>query len=648
MSSKKRDKSDFLKELKAFRVPSEVTSEAVFLFLESLDCPRALTVSMLYQYGEHAQLAELKFDPLHYDTLVGLRDAYAATAFMSKAKFLKLGYDLDVRAFEKFSKFELLCKSTNLSLDHLATNPLFKGPVVYLHNAVIRKISQIVGEMTYQDLVDAANWGPGSTTVIPRRFASAANKFQFETGATRRLLNLLPIDAFRDSYPAWFTDVSKLEGFSFKLEIGNKVTTVPKDATANRVIAIEPGFNLWFQKAIGMYMRKRLFRYGIDLNFQSMNQSLALEGSKFLRLATIDFSSASDSVCRNVVRELFSSRMFALMDACRSHNGVLNGETVRWEKFSSMGNGFTFEIESLIFYATALCCAEYLQIPLSKGSGNTVSVYGDDVIIPIDCLELFAEMCRFYGFTMNMKKSHFASCFRESCGKHYYSGIEVTPIYLKDRLSTIPAVYRFANAVRKLAHRRNSYLSCDARFQRLFDYLASVVPRKFRLRIDLQLGDGGFISNFDEAAPTRTSQWYVTPKGLRVLSGTEGYHVKHLTDKGKTFKSGVYGLLLAHLWALERRGLKTSLFRSRIHLYEIMSPLESKVQVLAPNWREYLSPWGFSRLHPFLLQTRLREIEALAVGDLPETNNDVPVPGKSVMKFSLGWVAQWYDLGPWQ
>jgi hypothetical protein len=603
---------------------------------------------MLYRYGEHAQLAELKFDPLHYDTLVQLRDAYAATTLMSKAKFLKPGYDLDVRALEKFEKFELSCRSTNLSFVNLANNPLFKGKVVYLHNAVIRKIAKIVGEISYQDIVSAANWGPGSTTIIPRRYASATNKFQYETGATRSLLNLFPIDAFRDSYPGWFTDASKLEGFSFKIEAGNKVTTVPKDATANRVIAIEPGFNLWFQKAIGMYMRKRLLRYGVDLNFQSKNQLLALEGSKTLKLATVDFSSASDSVSRRVVRELFSSRMFTLMDACRSHFGVLDGARREWEKFSSMGNGFTFEIESLIFYATALCCAEYLQVPLSKGSGYTVSVYGDDVIIPVDCLELFAEMCLFYGFTMNMKKSHFASCFRESCGKHYYSGVEVTPIYLKDRISTIPAVYRFANAVRKLAHRRNSYLSCDVKFKPLYDYLVSVVPQKFRLRIDTMLGDGGFISNFDEAAPTKTSRYYTTPKGVRVLSGTEGYQVKHLTDKGKTFKSGVRGLLLAHLWALERRGLKTSLFRSQVLLYEIMDPLRSKVQVLAPNWSEYLTPWGFSRLHPFLLSARLREIEAIAVGDLPETNNDVPVPGKSVMKFSLGWVAQWYDLGPWQ
>jgi len=647
MSSEKRDKSALLKELKAFRVPSEVTSEAVVLFLESLSCPRALTVAMLYRSGEHAQLAELKFDPLHYDTLVKLRDAYAATALMSKAKFLESGYDLDARALEKFEKFELLCKSTNLSFNNLATHPLFKGRVVFLHNAVIRKIAKIVGEISYQDLVSAANWGPGSTTLIPKRYASAANKFQFETGATRRLLNLFPVDAFRDAYPGWFTDASKLEGFSFKSEAGNKVTTVPKDATANRVIAIEPGFNLWFQKAIGMYMRKRLLRYGVDLNFQSKNQSLALEGSTTLKLATIDFSSASDSVSRNVVRELFSPRMYTLMDACRSHFGVQDGPPRQWEKFSSMGNGFTFEVESLIFYATALCCVEYLQVPLSRDSGYTVSVYGDDVIIPVNCLELFAEMCLFYGFTMNMKKSHFASCFRESCGKHYHSGIEVTPIYLKDRLTTIPAVFRFANAVRKLAHRRNSYSSCDAKFKKLFDYLVSVIPRRFRLRIDTMLGDGGFISNFDEAVPTKTSQYYTNPKGVRVLSGTEGYRVKHLTDKGKTFKSGVYGLLLARLWALERRGLKTSLFRSRVRLYEIMNPLQPKMSVQGPNWIEYITPWGFSRLHPFLTDARLREIAAIATEDLPETNNDVPVPGKSVMKFSQGWVAQWYDLGPW-
>jgi hypothetical protein len=636
MSFKKREESKrLLKLLKQYRVPSEVTTEAVVLFLESLDCPRALAVYMLYHYGEHEQLADLRFDPLHYDTLVEIRDAYAATTLMSKSKFLELGYDLDDRAFEKFEKFELSCKSTNLLFEDLARHPQFTGRVVHLHNAVVRKISKILGEISYQDLVAAANWGPGSSTVIPRRYSSSANKFQYETGITRCLLDVFPVEAFQDSYPGWFTDVSKLEGFSFKIETGNKVTTVPKDATANRVIAIEPGFNLWFQKAIGMYMRKRLLMFGVDLNYQSKNQSLALEGSKYLRLATIDFSSASDSVSRNVVRELVSTRMYTLMDACRSHFGVLSGEIREWEKFSSMGNGFTFELESLIFYATALCCAEYLQVPLSRDSGFTVSVYGDDVIIPVNCLELFAEMCLFYGFTMNVKKSHFASRFRESCGKHYYSGIEVTPIYLKGKLSTIPAVFRFANAVRKLAHRRNSYTSCDAKLQPVFDYLVSVIPKVLLFRIDTMLGDGGFISNFDEAAPSRAKH------------GTEGYQVVHVTDKGKTLKSGVRGLLLSHLWALERRGLSTSLFRNRVLLEEIMDPLKSQGNVLAPNWLEYVTPWGFSRLHPFLLSNRLSEIEAVARGDRPEMNNDIPSSGKSVMKFSLGWVAQWYDLGPW-
>jgi hypothetical protein len=642
MSNEKREKHwALLKELRPYRVPSEVTSEAVFLFLQSLDCPRALTVGLLYQYGEHGQLAALTFDPLHYRSLVEVRDAYAATAFLSKAKFLNLGYDLDDRALEKFEKFEFFCKQTNRRFSNLAHDPLFTGHAVWLHNAVVRKISKIVGAIGYDDLVEAANWGPGSSTVIPRRHASSSNKFQFETGITRRLLNLFPLEAFRGCYPGWFCDSSRAE-FAFQLESGNKVTTVEKDATANRVIAIEPGFNLWFQKAIGLYLRKRLLLFGVDLNFQSKNQFLAYLGSKDLKLATIDFSSASDSISHNVVRDLLPSRLFALMDACRSHVGVSSGDPDHfkgsrvWEKFSSMGNGFTFELESLIFFATALCCAEYLQVQLSRDSGLTVSVYGDDVIIPVDCLELFAEMCLFYGFTMNKKKSHFASCFRESCGKHYYSGLEVTPIYLKDRLSTIPAVFRFANAVRRLAHRRNYAVpSCDVSLKPVFDYLVSVVPAKFRLRIDESLGDGGFIGNFDEATPKR-ARW-----------GVEGYLVTHLTDKGKTFKSGVHGLLLSHLWALERRGLSTSLFRNRVIQVEKVAPLKPKGNVLAPNWREYVTPWGFTRLHPFVLSERLREIVGIASGDRPEMNNDVSVPGKSRMKFSLGLVAQWYDLGPW-
>lgn len=533
MSSKKF-RAIFLKGNRDFRVDAGVTSAVILEFFEALDCPRALTAAILYRNMEHKQLAELVCDPLHYESFVEFRAAYAATKFLSKFKGLTLDYDLDEVALLKFKKFELQCAQTNSRFRNLSASPLFKGEVVWLHNAVARKIERLLGEFHPEEFFDLANWGPGASTLIKTREACAANKFQREVGITRDLYSLLPLEIFRESYPLWASRL--LEAGFPHLEIGNRVVTVPKDATTNRVIAIEPGLNLWFQKALGEMIGRRLQRVGIDLRYQSKNQFLAFIGSKHRYLATVDLSSASDSISREVVRALIPPRWFLVLDSARCRFGQLGETTLEWEKFSSMGNGFTFQLESLIFYAVASCCMEYLKLETLDHQGNpTVSVYGDDIIIPVNCLALFSSMLDFYGFTINVKKTHVDSTFRESCGSHYFDGIDVKPIYLKDKLIKLPSVFRLANAIRRLGHRWSARIACDVRFRKVFDHLVSLVPKDLCLKIPESLGDGGFISNFDEATPVRARHYI------------EGYLVWQLTVTSLPRIFDGVGLLLARL-----------------------------------------------------------------------------------------------------
>jgi hypothetical protein len=546
--------SSFLREARTFRVSPEISSGFVSEFLEALDCPRSLTVALLFRNGEHEQLANLEIDPLDYLKIEEFRDAYAATKFLSKFKDLVLGYDLDKVAMEKFKKFEDLCKLTNARFRKLELDPKYRGQVVKLHLAVQRKISKILGKFHPQEFFDSADWGPGATTLLKARDASATNKFQCETGITRDLYALLPSDLLIQVYPGWVAHMSEI-GFP-NFQIGNKVVTVPKDATANRVIAIEPGINLWFQKAVGSMIQRRLNRCGIDLRDQSINQELARVASKDAINATIDFSSASDSISSEVIRELFTTcsvseramsdlpTWYSVLDSCRSHYGHQDGTFVRWNKFSSMGNGFTFQLESLLFFAIAKCCVEEIQIPLTNAVEGTVSVYGDDVIIPRNCLELFSVMCDFYGFTINMKKSHFSSFFRESCGSHYMLGADTKPVYLKGHISDVLSVYRLANSIRRFSHRGLASFGCEGRFRTLFYRLVNLVPKPLRVRIPETLGDGGFISSWDEATP------------VRARHGVEGYHVWHATEVGRTYQSEGTGLLLDRLWSVsvqERR-----------------------------------------------------------------------------------------------
>jgi hypothetical protein len=518
-------------------VPKKVTSQVAEEVFSALDCPRSLTAYMLYKYNEHDQLVALECNPAHYKTCADFRDAYTATKLLSKADFLNTSYDRDEVALKTFFQMEERCKQTNSRFRHLSSDPVYNsGPIAWLLNATTQTIESVLGDYEPEEFFDSANWGPGVTNQIKGEFASATNKFQSETGITRDLYAF--ISPFLGEYPLWQVHLGTLPEWP-TFEVGNVIITVPKDAKTNRTIAVEPGFNLWFQKAIGLMIRRRLRRRGIDLNEQSGNQRLAKEGSIDNSLATVDFSSASDSISRKVIEELLPTRWYSLLDACRSHYGIHSGKALLMEKFSSMGNGFTFELESLIFYAAAVAVRGYLRI---RGK---VSVYGDDVIIPKDCYELFSSFCDFLGFKVNLKKSYSEGPFRESCGAHFYDGTDVKPIYVKQMAQHPLAVYRLANAIRRLAHRRNIIYGCDSRLRKPWVTLVSSVPRPLRLRIDDSLGDGGFISNFDEASPSRAHG-----RSKQFGPWTEGYLCSHVTSLGITRDSEGIGLLLARLNAL--------------------------------------------------------------------------------------------------
>jgi hypothetical protein len=604
MSSKKFG-SQFLKGLIEYRVAEGFQSSVCEDYLTSLDCPRALTALLLFRNGEHEQLAKLECNPLHYQSMEEFRDAYAATKFLSKFKGLTLSYDLDEVALTKFREFETLCEQTNSRFRYIQRDPLYTGRAVWLHSAIIRKIERILGEFSSDEMFSQPDWGPGASTLIKRREASPARKFQSETGVTRDLENLIPLSILKAAYPLWGKHLEEVGYPTY--QVGNKVITVPKDATTNRVIAVEPGINLWFQLSVGRMIGRRLRRCGIDLRYQSKNQRLAYKGSLSNLIATVDLSSASDSIASSVVEELIPPRWFSVMDSCRSHYGSQSGQVIRWNKFSSMGNGFTFQLESLIFYAVVFCCTEYLNQDVSL-----VSAYGDDVLLPSVCFELFQEMMDFYGFRVNGKKSHHDSPFRESCGAHYYWGVDVKPIYLKDKVESVLSIYRLANAIRRQAHRRGNFLYCDARFRRVFELLIQKVPSALRLRIPDGFGDGGFIANLDEAAPSRARH------------GIEGYYYVSVTEPGKTRYDETDGYLLAALWKLPEISVERRRTLEALQLLLIRGN---------PNLKS---------------RTRLQAIASLPSGHSPSAqSNKITMTGRTRLRVAKSLAQQWNDLGPW-
>jgi hypothetical protein len=265
-----------------------------------------------------------------------------------------------------------------------------------------------------------------------------------------------------------FEAVREVTKKKVKLTSCNKVDFVPKTAKTDRSIAVEPTLNAFIQKGIDEFLRARLRSVGIDLRDQGKNAHLAKIGSLDGSLATLDLSSASDSVSTNLVKVLLPPAWFALLERTRSPSFELDGVVRRYHKFVSMGNGFCFPLETLIFAALARSAIH------SCGTQNrTYSVYGDDIIIPTEATSTLRMLLAFCGFTVNMQKSFWEGHFRESCGADWYQGQDVRPVYLDSEFCHIHDVFIFHNAT--LRSDRTSLF-----FEGVRKYLRAVVPKAHR------------------------------------------------------------------------------------------------------------------------------------------------------------------------
>lgn len=358
-------------------------------------------------------------------TMSEARHLRQALAFFQKRKDLEIpGVDREAVARDKFKASEELCRETNEIFRNRAAGKfqfLPRTDRVLFHAA--RKIQSILGPRPrLSDL--KLRFGPGATTQVTRRMASARAKLGEVPACSP---NLFPAaHAVMKMMPTY----REVHGDTFPVVVhAGKVVFVPKSAKELRTVIVEPSLNTMCQAGIGDFMAERLRASGVNIRDQTLNQRLARIGSLTGGLATLDLSSASDTVATEVVYDLLGGDWFSFLSTFRSGIVTLDGTEIRLEKFSSMGNGFTFPLETLIFYALAYgCCVE------GGDSRATVSAYGDDIVIDSRFSELLTLVLHDCGFIVNVEKSFSEGPFRESCGKDYFRGFDIRPVYLKDRI----------------------------------------------------------------------------------------------------------------------------------------------------------------------------------------------------------------------
>lgn len=346
-------------------------------------------------------------------------------AFLSKQEWLDLGINKEAVAFETFMKAEELCKETNLRFRGNLSD--VSSDIHGVLHAASRKIDTILGEVpSYSEL--NFSFGPGATTNVKRARSNPRVKLEAQLTCSHEFVS--HAKEFLAEFPSWTeSKVDKQQQLKLYTSHG-KLQFVPKSSKTMRSIGVEPTLNGFGQQGIGKYIRKRLQRAGVDLTDQTRNQRLACKGSIDGSLATVDMSSASDTIAYNLVMHLLSWDWFEFLNRFRTGSVVYKDRVINLQKFSSMGNSYTFELESLIFFSLAYGTCTHLGLDPKE-----VSVYGDDVIIPVEAMSLFERVISTCGFVVNRTKSYAEGPFRESCGTDYLGGMDIRPFYLKDQIS---------------------------------------------------------------------------------------------------------------------------------------------------------------------------------------------------------------------
>jgi hypothetical protein len=229
-------------------------------------------------------------------------------------------------------------------------------------------------------------------------------------------------------------------------ELPSRVVSVPKTQKTPRIIAIEPSSVQYVQQglleAITRHTRSSFVNGFISSDSQEPNQLMAQKGSSDGSLATLDLSEASDRVSLKLVEELLAKHPLSreAILACRSQRADVPGHgVIHLSKFASMGSALCFPIEAMVFLTII-----FLGIERERGYRFTkksefldylgrVRVYGDDIVVPDDVVHTVVDYLERFGARVGRQKSFWIGRFRESCGKDYYDGHDVSIVKVRNR-----------------------------------------------------------------------------------------------------------------------------------------------------------------------------------------------------------------------
>lgn len=427
---------------------------------EELDTAKSAAIAIVLRNIDSISTDDLKSilkcDPNKYFTPFDYYKDAQAIALIKKTEMFPIRYD-EKDTLNYYNQSEAIAKTMS-ELWHQ------KNAFSFENVSTLNRAAQIIHSILGDNVPDYGNWrfGPGATYALKGKASGLIPKMRNKPEVTPQAAALVYKNLQGSHYVTSFSKSEYGPPSLLPIVPGDRLALVSKEIFKPRIMAIQPLGNMCSQLGIEDVLRRKFYRYsGIDITTQpDIHKDLLCD-----IFGTIDLSSASDSICTELVEFLLPVNWFDTLDKLRCKHTVVeinapNGKVQILKpnrKFMAQGNGFTFILETIIFYSLMLAyCEQHVACKDRKALKAMINVFGDDIIIPVHCHRGACNFLEHLGFSVNSDKSFGPeSPFKESCGADKYIinnvAFDVRPVYFKEFKNNIGGINLLCNSLTRVS-----------------------------------------------------------------------------------------------------------------------------------------------------------------------------------------------------
>jgi hypothetical protein len=340
-----------------------------------------------------------------------------------------------------FSEQDLLEKSVlqyQTNQDRLTTlNQTRDELPMYIWNVLSqarRYCKKVLGRFDKEKHKALCRFGSRATVGVPLRLACEAERYRVPISGSSDHISWF-VDEILSADPSVsdyiYSQVGDRE-IPFQLVDTLTLTLVPKTFKSLRSIMPNTTLGSFYSAGLGDMISDRLKRAGYDITTLQVEHGVLACGSSISgKLVTMDQSLASDNITAWLVEQLLPYDWFEALSLGRVGKVRLpDGRVTLLESFCTMGIGFTFPLQTLIF------------LSLLKGISSQyaprckISAYGDDLIYDKRIHPFVDTIFTRLGLIINRDKTFVDGPFRESCGSDFYAGVDVRPFQPQNERSS--------------------------------------------------------------------------------------------------------------------------------------------------------------------------------------------------------------------